>query len=119
MGSVVDSGQHSDSAIGLAQLHLDEEGGVELAHVPAGMTLEVQTKNHTYTIIRQPTGEVLIWGHPEICPEPIAVTELGSTAGGYIVREGYFRPGMRLVFLHQGRPVKTSRILGVRARSRQ
>ncbi|MBK5292071.1 MAG: hypothetical protein JJE04_10390 [Acidobacteriia bacterium] len=119
MGSVIESGQHSDSAIRFARLHPDEEGGVELANVPAGMMLEVRTKNHTYTIIPQPNGEALIWGHPELCPEPIAVTGIGSSPGGYIVREGYFCPEMRLVFRHLDRPIKTSRILGVRALSRQ
>ena len=44
------------------------EGGVHLNDVPPGTVLEVQTKNHTYTIIHKAWGQALISGHPEFCP---------------------------------------------------
>jgi len=115
----MESGSISDSAVLMARVHPDADGGVELANVPPGLMLEVRTRNHTYTIIPQPSGKAMIWGHPELCPEPIEVAEVGSTAGGYVVREGYLCPDMKLVFRHNDRPVKTSRIVGVRARKQQ
>jgi hypothetical protein len=111
-------GELSTSQIRFAQLSPDEEGGVEIKNVPQGLMLEVRTKNHTYTVIPQKSGECLIWGHPEICPEPTMVQRLGSSIG-YIQREGYLGPGMRLIFRTHEHPIQTSRIVGIRAVPRQ
>ena len=107
--AVVISGYH---------LPLDSDGGVDLGQIKPGTILEVQTKNNAYTVIPQPSGEMLIWGHPEYCPEPTLITGLGSAYVTGVIREGYLGPGMRLTFPSEGRRVSTSRIVGLRAKQK-
>lgn len=97
-------------------LPFDSEGGIELSQIPPGTILEVQTKNNAYTVIPQASGEMLIWGHPEYCPEPILTTGLGSAYVTGVVRQGYVGPGMRLTFPTEGRRVLTSRIVSLRGK---
>jgi hypothetical protein len=66
------------------------EGGVDLYDVPPGTVLEVQTKNHIYTIVHKARGQVLISGHPEFCPSPVEVRIHGSTWGGSMIMTKYF-----------------------------
>ena len=92
------------------------EGGVHLQHVPAGTVLIVRTRNHEYTLIHQGRGEVLISGHPEFCPAPVAVRIAGSTWGGSMLKYRFIGRGMHLEFghpEHQG-PIITSRIVDIR-----
>ena len=49
------------------------EGGVYLDNLPDGEVLEVETQNRGYTIVVRRGGKDLIWGHPQYCPEPVAV----------------------------------------------
>ena len=65
------------------------EGGVDLYDVPPGTVLEVQTRNHLYTIIHKAWGQVVISGHPEFCPDPVEVQIHGSTWGGSMIRNHY------------------------------
>src|SRR5690349_16067530 len=58
------------------------EGGVYLDQLSEGAVLEVETQYHWYTIVNQSGGEALISGHPNYCPEPVAVRIAGSTWGG-------------------------------------
>ena len=106
-----------NSAI-ISGIHLpvDADGGIDLRQIKAGTILEVQTKNNAYTVIPQASGEVLIWGHPEYCPEPILTPSLGSAYLTGVLRLGYLGLGMRLTFPTEGRRVITSRIVALRAK---
>ena len=44
------------------------EGGVNLYDVPPGTVLEVQTKNHIYTIVHKEWGQVLNLRPPRVLP---------------------------------------------------
>lgn len=99
-------------------LPVDADGGVDLRKLPPGTILEVQTKNNTYTVIPQASGEMMIWGHPEYCPEPTLIAGLGSAYVTGLFRDGYLGPGMRLSFPHEGRRVNTSRIVDIHAKRR-
>jgi hypothetical protein len=98
------------------QIPVDADGGIELGQVKAGTVLEVQTKNNLYTVIPQPSGEMMIWGHPEYCPDPTLIRGLGSAYVTGLFREGYLGPGMRLSFPTGGRRVSTSRIVSIHAK---
>lgn len=98
------------------QLPFDSEGGIDLSQIHPGTILEIQTKNNSYTVIPQLSGEMLIWGHPQYCPEPMLTTGLGSAYITGEVRQGYVGPGMRLTFPTEGRRVLTSRIVSLRAK---
>ena len=99
-------------------LPTDADGGIELSELRPGTMLEVQTKNNVYTVIPQATGEMMIWGHPEYCPEPTLIAGLGSAYVTGLFREGYLAPGMRLSFPSGGRRVNTSRIVAIQAKKK-
>ena len=101
------------------QIPFDADGGVDLRQLKPGTVLEVQTKNNVYSVVPQASGESLIWGHPELCPEPILIAGLGSAYDSGLFRESYLGPGMRLSFPLQGRRVSTSRIIAVQAKPKQ
>ena len=106
----------STSGSGL-RLPFDAEGGIELSQIRPGTILEVQTRNNAYTVIPQESGEMLIWGHPQYCPEPILTAGLGSAYLTGVVRQGYIGPGMRLTFpTEDRRRVLTSRIVSLRGK---
>jgi hypothetical protein len=99
-------------------LLLDANGGVTLDSLPHGTILEVATRNHTYTLIPQESGETLIWGHPRYCPEPVLLAGVGASYLNGVFREGYIGNGMRLNFPHEGKRVHTSRIISINAKRR-
>lgn len=111
---------HNSNGAIVSGIHLpvDSDGGIELRQLKPGTILEVQTKNTTYTVIPQASGESMIWGHPEYCPEPVLIAGVGSTYVTGLFREGYISPGMRLSFPFGGRRVTTSRILEIKAKKR-
>ncbi|MFN0104452.1 MAG: hypothetical protein ACKV2U_20490 [Bryobacteraceae bacterium] len=96
---------------------IDVEGGIELGQIRPGIILEVHTRNSTYTVIPQASGQ-LVWGHPEYCPQPTLVTGLGATYENGHFREGYLAPGTRLSFPIDGRRVSTSRIVAIREKKK-
>ena len=122
--TVPNSGIHSSnnsSPSGIVSgiyLPMDADGGIELKQLKPGTVLEVQTKNNTYTVIPQASGEMLIWGHPEYCPEPTPTTGLGATYLTGLFRDGYLAPGMRLSVPSGGRRVSTSRIISIQAKKK-
>ena len=61
------------------------EGGVCLDNLSDGEVLDVETQNRWYTIVVGRRGKDLTWGHPQCCPEPVAVWIEGSTWGGSIL----------------------------------
>lgn len=99
-------------------LPVDAEGGIDLRDLKPGTVLEIHTKNSTYTIVRQASGEMLIWGHPEYCPEPTLLTGIGGVYVTGQFREGYIGPGMRLSFPSGERRVNTSRIVAIELKQR-
>ena len=101
--------------VGGIPLAVDADGGVELGLLPVGTVLEVRTRNTTYMVIPQASGEMMIWGHPDYCPEPMLTAGLGSVHVTGVVREGYVAPGMRLSFSKGERRVQTSRIVAIQA----
>ncbi len=110
---------HVDAALQNQIVQSEIEGGVFLADVPHGCCLEVETRNHTYLLIHQGEGSALIWGHPELCPEPVAVQLLGSNWGGTLLKTAYVGRGMSLEFRHPIHDVvTTSTILNIREHSR-
>jgi len=55
-------------------------------------------------------------GHPQYCPEPVAVRIAGSTWDGSMLKLQFIGRGMRLEFRHPVfRTIKTSRIVDIRA----
>ena len=112
---MADSGIFNSSSIS-NRLTVDSDGGLLLRDMRAGFILEVRTKNNTYTIIPQASGDALIWGHPEYCPEPTLVTKLGSAHVTGLFRENYVGPGLRLTFRLDDRYVSTSRIVSIQAK---
>ena len=93
------------------------EGGVCLDNLSDGEVLEVETRNRWYTIVVGKCGKDLIWGHPEYCPEPLAVRIAGSTWGGSMLKVRFLGRGMRLEFQHPTyHRIVTSRIVEIRVR---
>ncbi|MGA9526962.1 MAG: hypothetical protein WBS24_02470 [Terriglobales bacterium] len=92
------------------------EGGVFLPDLPPATVLQIQTQHHCYTAVLLDNGSVLISGHPEFCPEPIAVAISGSTWGGSMLKRSFVGRGMRLEFSHPGyrTPIVTSSIQDIR-----
>jgi hypothetical protein len=116
---IYDSGSVRNSAIvSGTQLPVDADGGIDLRQLQPGMILEVATKNNTYTLIPQASGEVLLWGHPDYCPEPTLIRGLGGAYTTGLFREAYLSPGMRLNFPSEGRRINTSRILSISPKKR-
>lgn len=95
------------------------EGGVFLDNLAGGDVLEVETQNRWYTVVVGGDGKDLIWGHPQYCPEPVAVNIEGSTWGGSMLKVRFVGRGMHMEFHHPTyRRIVTSRIVEVRARDR-
>jgi hypothetical protein len=92
------------------------KGGVWLDDLSEGAVLEVETQNRWYTIVIRARGQELISGHPQFCPDPIAVRIEGSTWGGSMLKLRFIGRGMRLELRHPVfRTILTSRIVDMRA----
>ena len=93
------------------------EGGVYLDDLSEGAVLEVETQNHEYTIVVRGRDKELIWGHPQYCPDPVAVRIAGSTWGGSMLKARFVGRGMHLEFCHPSyRTIITSPIVDIRAK---
>ena len=92
------------------------EGGVYLKDLPVEGKLEIETENRSYTLVNRGSGEVLISGHPEFCPQPVPVQIHGSNWGGCMLKAGFLGRGMHLEFQHPGYrgAIVTSRIVELR-----
>ena len=96
------------------------EGGVYLDHLSEGQVLEVQTQNRGYTIVTGGHGKELICGHPQYCPDPVAVRITGSTWGGSMLKVRFIGRGMQLEFWHPTyRTITTSRIVEIRSKEKE
>lgn len=91
------------------------EGGVYLSDLPCGAALVVETENRQYHLVHHGSGQAMISGHPEYCPDPVLVTIDGSNWGGSMLKMSFIGRGMRLEFRHpQFRTIMTSRIVNIR-----
>jgi len=106
-----------DDAINRAICQSEMEGGVALDELPVGSVLDVQTANTRYCIENRGDGEVLISGHPEICPEPVLVSFHGSTWGTPMLKLRFIGREMSMEFHHPERGiVRTSRVRDIEER---
>jgi len=90
------------------------DDGVYLDDLAEGAVLELETKNHRYTIVKGDHTRARISGHPMYCPEPVTVELDGSAGPGPVLKPGFIGRGMRLVFEHPTyHTVTTSRIVDI------
>jgi hypothetical protein len=107
-----------DDAINRAICQSEIEGGVALDELPVGAVVDVATANNLYRIENRGDGEVLISGHPEICPTPVLVTFHGSTWGTPMLKLRFIGREMSMEFSHPERGiVRTSRVRDIRERT--
>ncbi len=107
-----------DDAINRAICQSEIEGGVSLDELPVGAVLDVQTANTLYRVENRGDGEVLISGHPEICPTPIQVVFYGSTWGTPMLKLRFIGRDMRMEFFHPEKGiVRTSRVRDIHERT--
>jgi hypothetical protein len=95
------------------------EGGVYLRDLPVESTLEVATRNRSYTLVVRSDGQALISGHPEFCPEPVEVRISGSNWGGSMLKAAFLGRGMHLEYRHPNYrgPIVTSPIVDIRLKA--
>ena len=108
------SNDHYTEQINSNLLESEIEGGVDLRELPPETVLKVRTRNREYTIVNKGSGQALISGHPDYCPEPVLVQIKGSTWGGAMLKKQFIGRGMRLEFETEEKgPVTTSPILEI------
>jgi len=106
-----------DDAINRAICQSEMEGGVGLDELPVGTILDVATANNLYRVENRGDGEVLISGHPEICPVPVLVNFHGSTWGTAMLKMRFIGREMSMEFHHPEKGiVRTSRVREIRER---
>jgi hypothetical protein len=83
--------------------------GVYLRNLDPGSILDVETKGRHYMIKYLGGDEILISGHPLLCPTPVSAELCGSVQGS-TVESGFVGRGLRLAFrrLTDDLPVITS-----------
>ena len=107
-----------DDAINRAICQSEMDGGVSLDELPVGSVLDVQTANTLYRIENRGDGEVIISGHPEICPTPVQVVFYGSTWGTPMLKVRFIGRDMKMEFFHPEKGiVRTSRVRDIHERS--
>ncbi|MGH9646764.1 MAG: hypothetical protein ACRD4E_08115 [Bryobacteraceae bacterium] len=107
-----------DDAINRAICQSEIEGGVSLDELPVGAVLDVQTANTLYRVDNRGDGEVLISGHPEICPTPVLVVFYGSTWGTPMLKLRFVGREMKMEFFHPEKGiVRTSRVRDIHERT--
>jgi hypothetical protein len=95
------------------------EGGVYLRDLPEQSTLEIATRNRSYTLVVRGDGLAMISGHPEFCPEPVLVQISGSNWGGSMLKAAFLGRGMHLEYRHPNYrgPIVTSPIVDIRLKA--
>jgi len=99
-----------DDAINNAICQSEIEGGVDLDTLTVGTVLDVRTAYHLYRMEYRGDGEVLISGHPELCPEPVRAHVHGSTWGTPMIWRRYIGRGMHMEIGYSGCVALTSRV---------
>ena len=88
--------------------------GVDLDALSVGAVLDVETANTLYHLENRGDGDVLISGHPDICPQPVPVNVRGSI-GPSSLKLHFIERNLRMEFFHPQRGiVRTSRVVDVR-----
>jgi len=104
-----------DDGINSAICQSEIDGGVDVSRLFPGTELEVETHYHTYRVIYQGDGEMLISGHPDFCPDPVRVHLAGSTWGTPMIKLRFIGRGMKMEFVHPTLGIiQTSRVRDVR-----
>ena len=107
-----------DNAINRAICQSEIDGGVSMDELPVGAVLDVQTANTLYRVENRGDGEVLISGHPEICPTPVLVVFYGSTWGTPMLKLRFIGRDMKMEFFHPEKGiVRTSRVRDIHERA--
>jgi len=108
---------HLSDSINSNIVQSEVEGGVYLPDLPRGAAVEIETRNHIYTLVNCGENAALLSGHPKFCPKPVRVSIHGSTWGGSLLKQGFIGRSMHLEFGHPDYtgPITTSRIVDVRA----
>ena len=73
-----------------------------------GRVLTITTQNTDYTLEKTGDAEFLISGNYRLCPQPTKCEIQGSTWGGSIMKMGWIGLGMCLVYVIDGKAVRTS-----------
>jgi hypothetical protein len=91
---------------------LDATEGIYLRNLDPGAILDVETKSRHYKIEYVGGDEVLISGHPSLCPAPVSAQLRGSLKSSGEVQPGFLGMGLRLAFrrLNDDLPVITSAV---------
>jgi hypothetical protein len=86
--------------------------GIYLRSLDPGSILDVETQGRHYKIEYVGGNEILISGHPCLCPEPVCAELRGSVKSSGEVKAGFLGRGLRLAFrrLTDDLPVVTSTI---------
>jgi hypothetical protein len=97
---------------GIVQSGFDD--GVRLDALQRWTILRIQTQSRVYTMMFCGDNDALIWGHPELCPDPVKVRIQGSTWGGSMLKQSFIGRAMSLEYEHPARGrVTTSPILKI------
>jgi hypothetical protein len=89
--------------------------GIQLNCLDPGSILDVETKSRHYRIEYVGGDEILIAGHPRLCPAPVPAELCGSLRRSGEVQAGFVGLGLRLSFrrLTDDYPVFTSEIQNI------
>lgn len=87
---------------------------LDLKSLTPGSLIDVETHSRHYHIECLGGDEVRISGHPKYCPQPVSAELQGSIDQEGALEPGFIECGMRLVvFLNDGHPFTTSRVVSV------
>lgn len=88
--------------------------GVNPASLPAGSSIDVETKSRRYRIECLGGREIRISGHPDYCLTPVPAYLHGSIDSAGVIVPDLIERGRKVMFsLNGDRPVTTSRVVSV------
>jgi hypothetical protein len=91
---------------------------VDCQNLTPGSRVDVETKTRHYRIEWLGGNRIRIFGHPQICPEPVPAWLEGSIARDGSIESGLIECGMPMAFLvGNAQPVRTSRVIGMHVHS--
>jgi hypothetical protein len=102
------------------QLRTESMDGIYLHDLDPGAILDVETKSRHYKIEYVGGDEILISGHPALCPAPVSAELRGSLQSTGEVTAGYVGRGLRFAFrrLSDDLPVVTSAVQDIHQEQR-
>jgi len=98
------------------QTVVESTDGFYLCTLAPGAVLDVETQSRHYKIQYVGGVEILISGHPRLCPAPVAAELRGSLRSSGEVQAGFVGRGLRFAFrrLTDEFPVVTSVVQDIR-----